>query len=129
MKTRTNNTNALRTSKSTLGIALAGLTLALTPVASLAAGPVTGAEATTTKISDRRVAQGEEAVPPRHISADYNHSGMVDIDDLFSFLTDWFAGKGNADTNLNGVLEIQDVIDYVNLWLGAYGTKGEDPRQ
>ena len=133
MTTRTNTSSSVRTprtphtSNSALGIARAGLALALTPIASLADGAkavVTGTVAATSTV--RPIWEGI----PAHIDADYNHSGLVDIDDLFDYLTGWFAGKPSADTNLNGVLEIQDVLGYVNLWMGAYGTKQSgDPRQ
>lgn len=142
MKTCTNNNNtaAVRTNslRSTFSIALAGLFLALTPIASFADGSravITGTNttiihSTQTELAVRPV-QVEDPADPRQIAADYNHSGMVDSNDLFDFLSGWFAGKISADTNLNGVLEIQDVLDYVSLWLNSYGTRGSenDPRQ
>lgn len=140
MKTCTNNTASVRTNSlhSTFSIALTGLFLALTPIVSYADGSravITGANTTIihsaqTELAVRPV-QGEEPADPRRISADYNGSGTVDVNDLFDYLSGWFAGKISADTNLNGVMEIQDVLDYVNLWLNSYGTRGSenDPRQ
>ena len=137
MKTCTNNTAAVRTNSlhSPFSIALAGLVLAVTPIASFADGAravITGPNTTIIHSAPTelavRPAQGEDPADPRHIAADYNGSGTVDVNDLFDFLSGWFAGKLSADTNLNGVMEIQDVLDFVNAWLNSYGKQtGSSP--
>ena len=126
MKTRTNNAASVRTS-SLLSIALALSATGLTSVNALADD---GAAFVSRPIKVTIVTADEERPStPKHISPDYNRDGIVDIDDLFDYLTGWFSGKENTDTNLNGKLEVQDVMDFLNIWLGNYGTKQDPNRQ
>lgn len=45
---------------------------------------------------------------------DYNRSGSVTIDDVFAFLTDWFAGS--ADYNNSGATNEADLFEFVVDW-------------
>ena len=50
------------------------------------------------------------------VPADFNHSGDVTVQDIFDFLTAWFAGSPSADFNHNGQVEVQDIFDYLSAW-------------
>ncbi len=51
------------------------------------------------------------ACPP-----DFNHSGAVNVQDIFDFLAAWFAGGPGADFNgVNGT-NIQDIFDFLAAW-------------
>lgn len=53
-------------------------------------------------------------------AADYNGAGGVTIQDVFDFLTDWFAGNSAADFNLSGgVPTIQDIFDFLTEWFAG----------
>ena len=48
--------------------------------------------------------------------ADFNCSGSLTVQDIFDFLTAWFAGSSSADFNhLNG-LSVQDIFDFLTAW-------------
>ena len=128
MKPRTNNIASVRSGslRATLSIALA---LAATGVTSAGAIADDGAAYTSRPVVVTIRPATEEQPSPKHISPDYNRDGIVDINDLFDYLTGWMAGKPAADTNISGTLEVEDVLDYLNLWLGNYGTKQDPARQ
>jgi hypothetical protein len=48
--------------------------------------------------------------------ADYDCSGMVSIQDIFTFLNDWFAGVPATDINGVGGISVQDIFDYLSTW-------------
>jgi hypothetical protein len=60
-----------------------------------------------------------------HCLADFNLSGGVEVQDIFDFLSAWFAGcigqtsapcnGQNADFN-GGGLSVQDIFDFLNAW-------------
>src|SRR5262249_42463936 len=50
---------------------------------------------------------------------DYNCLSGVTVQDIFSFLFDWFAGGAHADFNHNGTLEVQDIFDFLNAWFAG----------
>jgi glucose/arabinose dehydrogenase len=50
------------------------------------------------------------------VSADFDRSGVIAIDDLFAYLAAWFAGSPSADFNNNSTLEVQDIFDYLTAW-------------
>ena len=64
----------------------------------------TGADATTTIIV--RTVGGA--------SPDWNHSGAVTVQDIFDFLSSWFAGSG--DFNGVGGSTVQDIFDFLAAW-------------
>jgi hypothetical protein len=47
--------------------------------------------------------------------ADFNTSGGVTVQDIFDFLTAWFANDPRADISGGGV-GAQDIFDYLSLW-------------
>lgn len=48
--------------------------------------------------------------------ADYNASGTITVQDIFDFLTAWFAGDLSADSNATGTVTVQDVFDFLGVW-------------
>lgn len=48
--------------------------------------------------------------------SDFNDSGSVTVQDVFDFLTDWFANNLTADFNDSGVISVQDIFDFLNVW-------------
>ncbi len=49
-------------------------------------------------------------------TADTNHSGALEVQDIFDFLNLWFAGDCRADFNGVGGLAVQDIFDFLNAW-------------
>ncbi|MCC6320617.1 MAG: DUF1292 domain-containing protein [Phycisphaerales bacterium] len=53
---------------------------------------------------------------PARCPADTDRSGTVTLQDLFDYLTQWFAGATGADSNGDGAVVLQDLFDYLSLW-------------
>ncbi|MBY0312798.1 MAG: hypothetical protein K2W85_12075 [Phycisphaerales bacterium] len=51
--------------------------------------------------------------------ADFNCSGIADIQDIFDFLNAWFAALPSADINVNDSVDIQDIFDFLNFWFAG----------
>ncbi len=51
--------------------------------------------------------------------ADYNHNGVINVQDIFDFLSGWFAGAASADINGNHVIEVQDIFDFLAAWFAG----------
>ncbi len=50
--------------------------------------------------------------------ADYDNSSVVNVDDLFAYLTDWFAGVPDADVQGSiGLPDMSDLMAFINTWL------------
>lgn len=65
---------------------------------------------------DSRVAKLDVQVcvgPP----ADWNCSGSVGVQDIFDYLSDWFAGR--ADFNVDGATSVQDIFDFLTAWFAG----------
>jgi hypothetical protein len=50
--------------------------------------------------------------------ADFNADGALSVQDIFDFLSAWFAGDRRADFN-GGGLAVQDIFDYLTAWFGG----------
>ena len=50
--------------------------------------------------------------------ADFNHSGALEVQDIFDFLGAWFAGLPSANFN-GGILSVQDIFDFLASWFGG----------
>ena len=51
--------------------------------------------------------------------ADFNCSGGLEVQDIFDFLSAWFALDPRADFNGIDGLTQQDVFDFVNAWFAG----------
>ena len=49
--------------------------------------------------------------------ADWDCSGGVEVSDIFAFLADWFANRG--DFNTDGVNDVTDIFAFLSSWFGA----------
>lgn len=61
-------------------------------------------------------------------ASDHNGNGMLEVQDIFDFLNDWFAVcidplaptcAATADFNNSGALEVQDIFDFLNGWFAG----------
>ncbi len=54
--------------------------------------------------------------------ADYNKTGGITVNDIFDFLSDWFAGSRYANTGGNGgpaSLAVQNIFDFLSAWFAG----------
>ncbi len=54
--------------------------------------------------------------------ADYNKVGGITVNDIFDFLSDWFAGSPYANTGGNGgpgALSVQNIFDFLGAWFAG----------
>jgi hypothetical protein len=54
--------------------------------------------------------------PPAACAADFDHSGMLAVQDIFAFVAAWFAQEPRADWNGQNGLTEQDIFDYLGAW-------------
>ena len=55
-------------------------------------------------------------VPASCCRADFNNAGGVTVQDIFDFLSAWFAGAPRADFNDAGGVTVQDIFDFLSAW-------------
>jgi hypothetical protein len=54
--------------------------------------------------------------------ADYNKMNNISVQDIFDFLSDWFAGSPYANTNSSGApgpLSVQNIFDFLSDWFAG----------
>ena len=51
--------------------------------------------------------------------ADYNASGTATVQDIFDFLSAWFAGEANADFTGDSGITVQDIFDFLAAWFAG----------
>jgi hypothetical protein len=56
-------------------------------------------------------------------AADFDKSGRITVEDLFTFVNKWLDGNPVCDMDRSGAVEVADLFSYLNLWLG--GCPGE----
>ncbi len=50
---------------------------------------------------------------------DFNCSGTITVNDIFAFLSAWFAGTPAADFNGTGGISVQDIFDFLSAWFAG----------
>lgn len=58
----------------------------------------------------------EEREESSSCTADFNGDGFGDNEDLFDFLSAWFAGDMDADMNHSNSLEVSDIFAFLSSW-------------
>lgn len=53
--------------------------------------------------------------------ADFNSDGSATLQDIFDFLTAWFATDPRADFNMNSEVTVQDLLDFLAAWFAGCG--------
>lgn len=56
---------------------------------------------------------------PSGLAADFNHDRALTVQDIFDFLTAYFAGNPAADANGDGLLGTQDIFDFLAVYFAA----------
>ncbi len=51
--------------------------------------------------------------------ADFDASGVRDVQDIFSFLSAWFAATPQADFDASGVRDVQDIFSFLSAWFAG----------
>jgi hypothetical protein len=51
--------------------------------------------------------------------ADFNNSGAVTVQDIFDFLSAYFASSPSADVNGSGTVTVQDIFDYLAAYFAG----------
>ncbi len=51
--------------------------------------------------------------------ADFNASGTLSVQDIFDYLTAYFAGQPGADYNASGAATVQDIFDYLTAYFAG----------
>jgi hypothetical protein len=68
-------------------------------------------------ITNFRTGTGNPGTDPSDdCRADYNSDDVVNSQDFFDFLTDFFAGEGDADFNEDEAINSQDFFDFLNAF-------------
>ncbi len=68
------------------------------------------------------VASGYEPYAVDLCPGDYDNSGSVTTEDLFTYLNDWFLGSADADVEgAAGQPDINDLMAYFNAWMSPCG--------
>lgn len=50
------------------------------------------------------------------LRADFNHTGTTDLQDLFDFLSAWFAREFGADVDSSGEVAVGDIFTFLERW-------------
>ncbi len=60
-------------------------------------------------------------IPPLNppCRADFDGSGVLSINDIFSFIGKWFSGDASADFNHANGITIQDIFDFLAAWFAG----------
>jgi len=51
--------------------------------------------------------------------ADFDSNNLIEVTDIFAFLSDWFADRPAADFDNNGVREVADIFAFLAAWFAG----------
>ncbi len=51
--------------------------------------------------------------------ADFNRDGSIGVQDIFDYLSAWFARDPGVDVDRNGAISVQDLFDFLALWFAG----------
>lgn len=91
-------------------------------VSSIPAGSYDIYAAASPKTGDCAPTRGPELIGRVTVPAcvacagDFNHSGVVTVQDVFDFLAAYFSGSATADVNNSGSVTLQDIFDYLTAY-------------
>lgn len=54
-----------------------------------------------------------------HCAGDWNASGVRNTQDIFAFLTAWFAGDIATDLDGSGAADVSDIFEFLTVWFAA----------
>ncbi|MBY0262284.1 MAG: hypothetical protein K2Q20_08055, partial [Phycisphaerales bacterium] len=57
--------------------------------------------------------------------ADFNGDGAVAVDDIFAFLSAWFANGPGSDANGDGIRNVTDIFFFLGRWFAGSGGCGD----
>ena len=79
----------------------------------------TGGVTYSIRVGGYTTAAGAGVLNIKTCLADFNCSGSVTIQDIFDFLTAWFAKLPSADFNNSGTVSVQDIFDFLTAWFAG----------
>lgn len=68
---------------------------------------------------DRVIVDGNRLIVTGPCRADFNGSGTRDVEDIFAFLSAWFAGEPRADIDGSGTRDVADIFTFLSLWFAG----------
>lgn len=60
-----------------------------------------------------------QCLPTPVCGPDFDLNGVLSANDIFAFLTAWFAGNLGADFDQSGALGVPDIFDFINAWFAG----------
>jgi hypothetical protein len=51
--------------------------------------------------------------------ANFNRDTVLDVTDIFAFLTTWFVGDLRSDFNQSGSVDVHDIFDFLPAWFAG----------
>ncbi len=96
------------------GACCRGSTCSVTTQAACVAGPFGGA---AWVVAPSCNASGNQTTPC--CKADFNKVNSIGVQDIFDYLTAWFATDPTADTNGDGTVSVQDIFDFLAAWFAG----------
>jgi hypothetical protein len=62
---------------------------------------------------------GGTAVITIYCPGDFNQNGVISVQDIFDFLSAYFAGNTRADINGSGAISVQDIFDFLSAYFSG----------
>jgi cytochrome c peroxidase len=69
-------------------------------------------------VASFRLFCGSEGCQPL-CAADMDNNGSLSVQDIFSFISAWFASDPRTDFDHSGTIEVQDIFTFLGAWFGG----------